>query len=736
MRRLSNAQSPLIISSSSLIPFPYASYPTLPNNSNCTINFPPEITLNERISYCLKSGNTNLIIWSLSIFTKYSLNDKKCLQNLQAIISFLNTKDILLENMVAKCLLELSKYFGKVITAPLLSPIMNKIKENPSIEYIKILSSLMPFLTPETIECRILTMLEKFINDKTESYQYAAGELIISNSFETLRITTDHFLKFINSCVIVNNYLTKMIKSASKTFSKEWIGKILPSHLLYLANSQPNFRYGILKTVFSLSDIIFKKYFYNYITSALNWASTLEDSNIELILASKADEILTPKTAELYPQVRDILERISHSSDPMVRAHLPKIITTNPSAFFGKDNLNYLDVFTSLSNDISSETRLAFLDSFCYIYRLATAWSQMNRETLISLFINYFKDPSPIIRERMCTSVVYSTLGCDRICSVMPYFIEFASSISKWRNFSELIKTFISWSNKVICNFWIQLAPVINVAAEKWPHALASNIVSFYVKVSVFANDEMENKLVEIIIKNFAESPNYRLRELFPKIAGGLCFKTQRLSIVQCMWNRIRDNELNDKVVSVRGKSIQQLIKFRLFFFDNEQKILENEVISKFIEIRKLYKCDISDRKNHFNKNNDDTNKQKESQNSEGNENLDSQKVEEKNMEKYEAEKLYMQDIIHENWIVFRKEMMSHAFDYNSIKHSKSLESNLAKSDQLPDSIKTSSAHSILSLHYQNIKPAKIVYKSQTNSKLIHRKPLGDSKLPPIIFHH
>lgn len=757
LKRLSGAFAPLVDISSSTIPFPFSSYPIRVDKSDGIDTFPANISINDHISRCLRSNNINLIQWGLSNFIKSSINDKKCLQNLQFIISLM--KNVSLENMVAKCLIDLSKNFGKIVAAPLLSPIMNKINENPAIEYVQILSSLLQFLTPETIECCILPMLERFVSNKIISYHYAAGELIVSTSFETLHITTDLFLKFLNSCVIVNNYLTKMIKSASKTFSKEWIGKILPAHLLCLANDKPDLRCGILKTVFSLSDIIFKKYFYNYITSALTWATTLEDSNIELILASKADEILTPKTIDLYPQMKDILEKILRSKDKIIRVHLPKIITSNPSAFFGF-NLNLGDVFISLVNDISYEIRLAILDSFCFIYRIATSWSQMNRESLISLFIQFFKDPSPVIKERMCTSVVYSTLGSDRICSIMPYFIEFASTIDKWRNFSELIKTFISWSNKVICTFWTQLAPIVNIAAEKWPHALAPSIQSFYVKVSIFVNDEIENKLEEMIISNYAKSPNYRMRELFPKIAGGLCFKTQRLSLVQFMWNRIKDNELNDIVVSVRGKSIQQLIKFRLFFFENEQKSLENEVISKFIEIRKLYNCDDIDTNKHFktnqlcipklqDDNKDQTEKSSnpisdeiENSTSQNLENVTDQNSEEiensspQNIEKLLAEKQYMKDILQENWIVFRKEMMSPSYDYNSIKHSKSLESNLAKSGQVNDSIKTSSAHSIFGLHYQKIKPVKIVHKSQTNSKLMYRKSLGDSKLPPILFHH
>lgn len=756
MRRLSVAELLPLANASSLVSFPHASYPNIINSNNLE-TFSLDISLSDHISKCLRSKNANLIIWALSNFTKYSLNDKKCLQNLQVIISFLTSKDILLENMAACCLFELSKHFGKVIAAPLLSPILNKLKENPTIEYVQILSKLISFLTPETIECCIIPILEKFVNNKIESYQYAVGELIISTSFDTLNITTDLFLKFLNSPVIVNNYLTKMIKLASNTFSKEWIGKILPSHLLCLANSKPDLRYGILKTVFSLSDIIFQKYFCIYVTSALTWASTLDDFNIELILASKADEILTPKTIDLYPKMKDILERIAHSKDPKVRVHLPKIITNNPSAFFG-NNLDFQGVFESLANDKSPEIRLAFLDSFCLIYRLATGWNHMNKESLISLFVLFFKDPSPLIRERLCTSIVYSSLGADRICSIMPHFIELASSIQRWRTFSELIKTFISWPNKVIFHFWLQIAPVINIAAEKWPHALAPLIQSFYLKASVYAYDEMENKLVEMIIDNYSKSENYRMREIFPKIAGGLCIKTQRLSLVQCMWNRIKENELNDKIVSVKGKVIPQLIKFRIFFFENNQKELENEVISKFIEIRKFYNCDDKDEisrnsnqsfPNLNTNDNDNNNNQIEIQNNAENEtkneinhdsndiekcssNIDNEPVNEKTL----AEKQYMQDILQENWIIFKKDMISRAFDYSSIKHSKSLESNLAKSGQVNDCVKISSTHSIFGIHYQKLKPVKIVHKSQTNSKLMHRKSLGDSKLPPILFHH
>lgn len=743
LRRLSVARPPQIYDSGTQFPFPNAIYPNTPLNVNEIELFPSDITLTEHISKALRSKKTPLIFWGLSNFTKCAINDKKCIQNLQIILSFLSTKDLLMELMVANCLLELSKNLGKVVAAPMLSPILNKLKETPAIEYVQILSYIIPFLTPETINCCIIPLIEKFICNKTESFHYALGELITSTPFETLHITTELLLKILNLRIIINNYLTKVIKSASKTFSKEWIGKILPSHLLVLANEKPILRYGILKTVLSLSDIFFQKYFYNYISSALNWANNDKDMNIELILASNADEILLPKTIELYPKMRSILYKISHSNDFMIRVHLPNIIANNPSAFLGND-LNLLDVFTSFVNDNSPEIRLAFLDSFYLIFRLAAAWNQMNKDSLISLFILYFKDSSSIIRNRLCTSIIYSAFGSDRLFSIMPYFIDLATSINNYKTFSELIKTFISWPNKVICNYWIQIAPIINNAALKWPHAIAPSLQSFYVKISVFINDEMQQKLEEILFQKYASSSNYQMRVLFLKIAGVLCFKTQRFALIQHLWNHIRDYESNDSVVSVRGKVIPQLIKFRIFFFESGKTELENEVTSKFIEIRKLYNCDEEENiGSHFNISQSSILVNDENQNQHI-EHLDQNNIDHNQIsdniryEKDLSEKQYMRDILRENWIIFNKEMFSHSYD-TSLKHSKSFD--VAKNDlvgqgKIPDHSKLPLTHSTGGLNYHKIKPSKIVHTSKTNVKLMHRKSLGDSKLPPIIFQH
>ncbi|OHT05009.1 hypothetical protein TRFO_27316 [Tritrichomonas foetus] len=651
---------------------------------------PSNLTTLEHISRAIKSRRQPLIIWALSNFAKAATNDKKCLQLLPNVLSFLNKRNIYYEYATCVCLMSLSKNLGKTVAAPLLSTIQNRLLENPAIEYIQILKILIPYLTPETIDCCIIPMITRFF-DKADEFHFAGAELIISLPLEALHITTDIFLKFLNSRVVIDNYLIQLIKSASQAFSADWCGKILPAQLLQYANNNPALRCGILKTALSLSDIFQSKLFYSYITSAFSWAQYSDD--VAIILVLKADEIVTPKTVELFPKMKELLHRISQSKDPRIRVHLPKIISCNPSVFLGND-MELQPVFTSLATDKIPEIRLAFLDSFLALFNLSK--NQMSRETLFSLFIPFFDDQTPLIRDRLCSSIIYSTLGAQRLYTIMPHFISFSASIERWRSFSEILKTFLSWSNEIIRTFWGQMAPVVNQAAEKWPYALAQSIQSFYNRVSIIIDIDSMKILEDIVITSYAKSDNYRLRELFPRIAGSFCFQTQKMYIVMSMWTKIVELSKND-IISIKSKIIPQLIKFRQYFIANSKPALEKEVISLYMDLGK-------------------------------------------------EENVYLKGIWQENWKVFNVQMRSTEFEVRPVEQSRSLY--ITKKD-LPgpmksavvipsasETVKASSTQTpgALSLQCHKLRTSRVVFSGQTRGKPLFRKTTGDSKLPSINF--
>ena len=651
--------------------------------------FSPQTSLIDRLNISLKSHRLPLVIWALHTFPKLALVEKRSFKMLPYVLQYLSLRNIQFEYAASVCLLALSKSNGKSVAAPILSTIQSRLHETPAIEYIQILKNIIPFLTPETVQSCITPMIIKFF-EKTQEYHFAAAELITAFSFKELYISTDVFLKMMTLRVIVDNYLMQMIKIATKSFSEDWCGKIFPSQLLQIANSNPELRYGILRTALSSGDIFQAKAYYSFISAALNWASNSDD--VAMVIVSKADEIVTPKTVDLFPKMKALLSNITKSKDPRIRINLPKIISSNPSLFFQND-LELQNVFFSLAKDPHPEIRLAFLNSFLSLFTLSK--SQVGREELYSLLLPFFEDPNQQIKERLCNSMIYQSLGTQRLHSLMEHYIQFASSIDQWRLFSEIVKTFLSWSNEIVRGFWSQFAVVVNDASKKWPHAITQSILGFYNRVSMLVDDQSVHELEEVIIKYYAESDNYQMRCLFAKIAGCVCFQTQKFYLVVSLWNKIVELAKTD-ILCVVANIIPQLIKFRQYFIANGKLSLEKEVTTLYLELGK-------------------------------------------------TEDSYIKDTWEEHWPHYN--IVIKVSDYDiKVEQSKSL---LISKKDLPGQKKTSIVHSSasetskispqssnsLSLQCQKIRKSRVVFSSQTKGKLFYRKVAGDSKLPSINDH-
>lgn len=572
LRRLANEETLRAIDFSERYPSMEARELTIPGNLT---------NRQEIIHHALRSHDNSLIMWGLNHYPILCEHDRRALQILPAVSALFYSQSRIIEFSAVTAVYHIIHKYARNVAGQLLTVLLERINDNPAVEYVHCLAKLIPFFTDVTMSSCITPLFDKYL-EKADPYHYAIGELLMHTSFESLRMTTDQFSRFIISPVIVNHYIGPLLRASSKSkmFTEDWCTRVYPNQLLQAANINTHIKEGVMNIILSMNDIISQKYFLGYALTLIQWAHQNDD--LAVLLLSKADEIVTPKTVDLFPKLRELMTKVCQTAEFRLRLVLPRIIASNPSVFMVGDT-NFQHSVLGFGRDRCPEVRAAFLDSFCHIF--GRNKSQSVQDALFSLFIEFFQDPVPAVRLKLCSSVMYSSLGQSRLYHVCPNFTKLLSSVTKWRNVADCVHTFMSFPTDIVRYAWRDVTPIVFNAVENSPKALAACCQGFCCRVISVIDDESNAEFTEMLVSKFAKNSKFAMRQIYCRLVAAVALPNQTEVNIDRLWIHVPPLA-TDEIASVRVSLLPNLFRLKQFYFTHDNTEREKEIVDLFLSFK------------------------------------------------------------------------------------------------------------------------------------------------------
>ncbi|OHT14186.1 hypothetical protein TRFO_43145 [Tritrichomonas foetus] len=537
---------------------------------------PPDIgTMYERLSNAFRSKNPAFLMWGLSAFPSACEKDRKCLQLLSLVTNSFKNSNVRIEHSAVVCVQGCIRKFGKHVAAPLIGILIDRINESSAIEYGHCLGSLILYFNEDTIRSCIVPLIFKLIGKSTD-FHYLAAEILIIAPFRLLHLSTDQYLKLLNLQVIIENYLYHFLEIAQNVYSNDWFSQTLPIYLLQLANNNVNYRSHIISVILSHPNMFKHQSFFMFLKASLTWAS--QSQEIAIILLSKADSILSPKTVDLIPIFKDLFKKALNIPNTKIRSKIAEIIVNNPSIVNGYD-LEDAQIVLSLATDNSHEVRLSFLNNFPFFYLHSKI-----QDIIFNEFLNLFNDESNTIKERLGKPDIYSCLQLNHLVVAISQYFKLMSSIKKWRIMANFIGTYTGFPVDAIINSWNDAFFIVNRAAIENPFALYKHYADFYVHLTRVLPETPLQKMNEMIVSTFAHNDKAQIRMIFLKLCSYFCIRSINYSFIQQLWKSAKELT-KDPVVDVRAASIISLVSFRAFFLKIRNMEFESEALKLFNEM-------------------------------------------------------------------------------------------------------------------------------------------------------
>ncbi|OHT07171.1 hypothetical protein TRFO_01302 [Tritrichomonas foetus] len=540
----------------------------------------------EKISNAIKSNNHHLILWALSLFPKACAADKKCMQLIPNIIFLFHHNLPTMEYAAITCARDLARSLGKIVAAPLLSPIIDRMENNPAIEYAECLSIILPFFTKESFQSCILPHILNLISRDDIAYHFTVGEIFVNSSAENFHITSEQFLKIISSKVIAENYLDQIIRSTRKCFNGEWETKVLPSLLMQNFRSNPELRSGYIKNILNLKDIFTPQVYFTFVIEGFKWAEENEEIATNLLL--KSQNIIELKSSIILPLIKKTLFMVTKSTNIETLIKLPKIICENLSIFVEMDTKNngHLGGFDSsqiLSNigfNKDAKVRKAVMTEFVSLLIYAQHYPSISN-TLFQIYANQLNDPIQEILDDLCNPVIFTMVDTKFLVEITPVLFSMMASIKQWRIFRKAISIISSLPRNAIIKCW---QDIFYISVDKLceSRALLPTFVEFIECLSNFFQDYKELMvLFGLIITSFGTNQSAKMREMFPQVSTAFFLYKHCQGIVEILWKEMIKLS-DDQFSSVRANVLKKIPKFKLYFMRKELYELEKEANALF----------------------------------------------------------------------------------------------------------------------------------------------------------
>lgn len=535
---------------------------TLRVSTRPPVETPPFHENRDRLGFCLQSTDLALVEFGLCQFPLGIARDRKCLQLLPDVTVHLRSPSRVIECRAATAIVKACRVSPRVVAAQAIAIVMERIAEYPAVEYVEILCMVLPYLTEGTMTSCVIPSILKFL-ELSESHQFAFGEILSRVSPKAFRVGPDLLMKVLTSEVLINTHLPKLIADAMKAgvVSDEWVNRTYADAMMRAGEAKPALRPGVIRTIVSFVHILPQKSLLEYVTTGLRWAE--DDDNVGIAILSRADDIVTPKTVELFSVICGLLGRIARNGVVSARRHLPKIIACN-STMFNMMTTGVSDIIIGIGKDPAPEVRMAFVDNFLELF--VENKGQVFQDSLCDVLSNLFCDSCLQVRTRLCSSILYSSLGPTRLFPLVPKFLDCVSTITRWREIEASVRTYVAFPPSVLAASWDAAVPVVFAAVEKYPQALTSMCYTFCSRLLSAPLDPVSQKaFVDVMITRFARHEKFSMRQMFPKLASACVTRTQVVEIVDKVYSEV-ETLARDPVASVRAAVIGCLYRIRRYY--------------------------------------------------------------------------------------------------------------------------------------------------------------------------
>jgi hypothetical protein len=513
------------------------------------------------MSFCLSSSFPALELWALTHFPAACDQDRHFLQLVPSLISLFSSPHPVVEYTAITCVNALLRRFAKTVAASLLTNVLDRLNAIPAIEYVQCLVTITPCFTDITVTSCILPLIARFVT-RSESFQYAIGEFATSVDFKQLQVTTETFIQFTQSKVIVNEYLVSLIRLAegSGCVTSDWIHRIFVNEIMTSAGHNRSIRVGAVRVVLAVADGLLPKQFYGHLVTMFRWAA--EGTDVGLALLSKADEIMTPRTIHLFPDFRQLLAKICQSQDVELRLRLPGIVSLNPTVFLG-NGVNLDPVLKMLAADRNPEIQLFFLANFVTLFGKSSGSDAQT--ALFRLFRDNFNEPTPEIRSKLLSSVVFPLLGPHRMSEIAPLFVDLLATVTNWHDVDEAFLAYLTFPIDSIRANWRAAVPVFFRQVCRCPFPLVESCRRFCAKLLAVLGPEIATEFTSLVIGTFFEHDWFSVRQIGPALAAAISSPGQAPEAVDMLFQAI--SELSqDPVVEVRASIFGALVSLKRFY--------------------------------------------------------------------------------------------------------------------------------------------------------------------------
>jgi hypothetical protein len=455
----------------------------------------------------------------------------------------------------------------------------------PAVEYVLCLSKMIPALTDVTLVSCILPLVDRFLT-RGDSYQWALGHLLLSIPFSVWRFAPDFFSNLFVSPIVVNEFMPSLVRLAFQRgfFTEDWATRIFPAQLVHAAGQNRSIRIGVAKVSLLLSALLSPKAMLGSIMTLLQWAS--ESFEVAFLLLAHADELVTPRTVELFPKLRELFQRLVPSRDPHVRVQLPGILAGNPNVFLhGGIPLEKLVV--ELARDKTPEVRFAALTHF--ILMCERTADKASQDAFFRIFPEFFVNPLPEVRNRLCSPQTYVSFGVVRLQGILPTLLKFLPTLTLWRNIRDCVQTIQAFPGEMMRNVWPTVVPVVFKAVTHTPHPLAKVCYEFCESLASVLDPNEFTKFADMLLEAFAKHDQWAVRRLFVIVVGGLAGYrrngTEPLDLSALFGALMQMGQ--DPNIAVRAAMVNQMCSLRLFFSDWQDGARGKDVVTLFMTLAK-----------------------------------------------------------------------------------------------------------------------------------------------------
>lgn len=518
------------------------------------------VTQDDKITILLKSNQQTEVLYALTYVMKSCEKGDDCLHHLPKITELMESTSQVLEYAAVTTVQAFAKKYPRDVLHISYDKILTRFMFFPSEEYMEIICILLPNITPDNFNGRLLPILIEMLKSD-EKFQYSAAKILTLCTFNSENLTNEVFLQFLESQILVSNYLLPITQKAIAANGQQWFKTFLLPHLTTLSNSKEYSRVGVVKTVLTLCTEFNDTGVYSFLLSAFAWGSESELVAAEIL--DNCEFIMQTKKSEFGPKLKDFAMKLQQSSDVSLRIRVLDIISKHEQILYGSET-HIKQFIKNAAEDQSIDVKAEFLSHIEIFFQLAP--NNNIKEQIYKYFIDYFAESDEVIRELLLQSKYYSLLGAAKLTYMLSSFIRFAQlSGDKWRQFATSVHIFINFPDETVISGMKAMAAAINQAISRSPFALADSCFGFYTRITYLVKPQHYDWLAQTVIKTYAQSKSHQLRALYSQLAFILGSALPFDIFSDTLWPPVYALS-HDPVASVRVSFLRALPKFSDYF--------------------------------------------------------------------------------------------------------------------------------------------------------------------------